>query len=72
MVLRCYVRLRIIKSWGLDDTFILIAFVGVFISRSSVELNTHTSSDHAHVVHWDLADRNPLWDWPTDGRYFSG
>jgi hypothetical protein len=25
--LRCYVRLRIIESWGLDDTFIFMAFV---------------------------------------------
>jgi hypothetical protein len=26
-VLRCYVRIRIVKIWGLDDTFIAIAFV---------------------------------------------
>ena len=26
--LRCYVRLRIIKKWGWDDSFMLLAFVG--------------------------------------------
>jgi hypothetical protein len=25
--LRCYVRTRIVKVWGLDDTFISMAFV---------------------------------------------
>jgi hypothetical protein len=27
--LRCYVRTRIVKVWGLDDTFISMAFVSV-------------------------------------------
>ncbi|KAH3953180.1 hypothetical protein HBH98_127270 [Parastagonospora nodorum] len=26
-ILRCYVRIRLVKSWGLDDTFISMAFV---------------------------------------------
>lgn len=26
-ILRCYVRLRIIKKWGWDDTFMVLAFV---------------------------------------------
>lgn len=27
--LRCYVRLRVIKKWGTDDTFITLAFVSI-------------------------------------------
>lgn len=27
--LRCYVRLRVIKKWGADDTFIILAFVSI-------------------------------------------
>jgi hypothetical protein len=29
-ILRCYVRIRLVKSWGLDDTFISMAFVSLF------------------------------------------
>ena len=25
--LRCFVRIRIVKAWGIDDTFITLAFV---------------------------------------------
>jgi hypothetical protein len=28
-ILRCYVRIRLVKSWGLDDTFISMAFVSL-------------------------------------------
>jgi hypothetical protein len=29
--LRCYVRLRIVKSWGLDDYFIVVAVVCLLV-----------------------------------------
>lgn len=26
-ILRCYVRIKVIKGWGWDDSFIILAFV---------------------------------------------
>lgn len=34
-VLRCYVRTRIIKKWGWDDSFMLLAFVGALDQPSA-------------------------------------
>lgn len=38
--LRCFVRLRIVKAWGTDDTFITLAFVCL---RSLISLATSPS-----------------------------
>lgn len=35
-ILRCYVRVKVIKKWGWDDTFIVLAFVSaqIFVRAS--------------------------------------
>lgn len=39
IVLRCVSRLMIVKRWGWDDSFIIVAWVGLTICQ-------HTSAEH--------------------------
>jgi hypothetical protein len=45
--LRCYVRTRIVKMWGLDDTFISMAFV----SLKALTANFEPRCSQSQVIH---------------------
>jgi hypothetical protein len=67
--LRCYVRIRLVKIWGLDDTFISLAFV-CNMSNCSCPIAILTGPDplgRTHVVHHNTTHGDSLWKWQAYG-----
>jgi hypothetical protein len=67
--LRCYVRIRLVKIWGLDDTFISLAFVCNMSDRSDLIaiLTGPDSLGRTHVVYYNNTYGDSLWKWQAHG-----
>lgn len=68
-ILRCYVRVKVIKKWGWDDTFIILAFVSIQVIVPTREALLTRCTDHTHVVHRHTPHWYTLWHRPTNGGH---
>jgi hypothetical protein len=70
--LRCFVRLRIVKAWGRDDTCITLAFVRPHSHACIPFRRTYNPPDCTHVVYRNPVDRYSLRNRPTNFRNICG
>lgn len=64
VLLRCYVRVHLVKGFSWDDLMMLIATVRNVHEASKTWFLTSPTTDVILLVHFLFPDRHPLWDRP--------